>query len=99
MGSTIQECLRVTGAKPVDTRWIDTSKGDLKNPLYRSRFVAKQFRRSWIETAFAATPNFEAIRLLLADAASRMTPVYETDDDEIVILIIDIKRAYFYAPS
>merc|ERR1712026_23283 len=49
--STIAECLKTTGAQPVDTRWLDTNKGDTKNPLYRSRWVAKQFKRSWIEAA------------------------------------------------
>merc|ERR1712026_521519 len=90
---TIKECLEITGGQPVDTRWLDTNKGDALNPVYRSRWVAKQFRRSWIETAFAATPNVEAIRLLLAEAASRMDPVYDPNNsEEIVILIVDIKR-------
>merc|ERR1712073_236400 len=89
--STVQECWDVTGAPPVDTRWLDTNKGDIANPLYRSRWVAKQFKRSWIETAFAATPNVESIRLLLADAAGQIEPTTTTGnntEEDLIILIV-----------
>ena len=29
------------GIKVVDVRWVDINKGDLNNPIYRSRLVAK----------------------------------------------------------
>ena len=46
---------------------------------------------------FAATPNIETARLLLADAASRSRP--DEHGGEVLTMIIDIKRAYFYALS
>merc|ERR1711994_439318 len=30
--ATIEECRKVTGREPVDTRWIDTNKGDEGRP-------------------------------------------------------------------
>ena len=33
----VSECLEATGAQPIDTRWLDTNKGDQKCPIYRSR--------------------------------------------------------------
>ena len=38
----IEECLRVTGKKPMAIRWVDTNKGDEENPEYRFRIVARQ---------------------------------------------------------
>ena len=90
--ATVAECREKTGADPISTKWVDTNKGDSTNPCYRSRWVAQQYRRAWVETIFAATPNIEAARLLLADAASRCK-----EGVEIRTMIIDIKRAYFYA--
>ena len=40
----IEECLRVTGKKPMRIRWADTNKGDELNPEYRSRIVAKDLK-------------------------------------------------------
>ena len=40
----IEECLRVTGKKPVGIRWVDINKGDELNPEYRSRIVAKDLK-------------------------------------------------------
>ena len=96
--STIAECREVTGADPIGTRWLDTNKGDETNPNYRSRWVAQQYRRAWVESIFAATPNIESVRLLLADAARRCRTVGPMKEN-ISLMVIDIKRAYFYAPS
>ena len=48
--ATVAECRRVTGSDPVGTRWLDTNKGDSTNPCYRSRWVAQQYRRAWVES-------------------------------------------------
>ena len=96
--SSIRECYERTGAAPIDTRWIDTNKGDEDNPQYRSRWVAKDFRKAWVEAIFAATPNIESVRLLLADAANNCKVVGDLKGNTCV-MIIDIKRAYFYAPA
>merc|ERR1712155_160860 len=95
--STVSECRRITGCDPVGTKWLDTNKGDTKAPNYRSRWVAQQYRKAWVESIFSATPNLETVRLLLADAASRCRRVGSMRD--IAVMIIDIKRAYFYAPA
>jgi len=35
-----------TGKAPIGgVRWVDVNKGDRKAPLYRSRLVAKEFKR------------------------------------------------------
>ena len=61
--ASVSECRRKTGADPVGTKWLDTNKGDEKNPVYRSRWVAQQYRRAWVESIFSATPNIETVRL------------------------------------
>ena len=68
----VQEYYDETGAAPIDTRWIDTNKGDDIHPNYRSRWVAKDFKKAWIETIFAVSPNIEAIRLMLAGVANNV---------------------------
>ena len=94
----VSECRAKTGAEPVGTKWLDTNKGDDKNPVYRSRWVAQQYRRAWVESIFSATPNIETVRLLLADAANRCRPIGKAKD-HMAVVVIDIKRAYFYAPA
>ena len=89
--ATVEECKAQTGAPPVGTRWLDTNKGDEKHPNYRSRWVAQQYRRAWVETVFSATPNIEAVRLLLADAANQGRPGGGARDGACV-MIIAIKR-------
>ena len=74
-----------------------TNKGDDSTPCYRSRWVAQRYRRAWVEAIFSATPNIETVRLLLADAASRIKEVGPLS--EVCVMVIDIKRAYFYAPA
>merc|ERR1712026_279324 len=92
--ATLKECRETTGAEPISTRWLDTDKGDSVHPLYRSRWVAQQYRRAWIETLFAATPQLETARLLLADAARR-SRTKEDPAAEIRTMLIDISRAFF----
>ena len=73
------------------TRWIDISKGDIHNPIYRSRFVGKEFNDGEIEGLFAATPPLEALRLLVSEAAT-------VKDEEQVTMLNDVARAFFEAP-
>ena len=40
--SSLAECLKVTGRKPIRTGWSDSNKGDITKPNYRSRLVAKE---------------------------------------------------------
>ena len=39
----LTECWEKTGKDPVTMKWVDTNKGDEKNPVYRRRLVAKEF--------------------------------------------------------
>lgn len=54
----IEEAIRVTGKKPIGTRWVDINKGDAVNPEYR--LVAKEIKINKREDLFAATPPLEA---------------------------------------
>ena len=50
------------GIKVVDVRWIDINKGDTKNPLYRSRLVAKEFNDGKDDSLYAGTPTTRSIK-------------------------------------
>ena len=56
----ISECIRVTGKKPIGSKWIDINKGDVSNPNYRSRFVAKEIKREASDDMSEPTPPHEA---------------------------------------
>ena len=58
------------GYKIVDTRWIDTDKGDEDKPIYRSRLVGKEFNTGQEDGLFASTPPLEALRFLISEAAT-----------------------------
>ena len=60
------EACRKTGQKPVTVRWVDINKGDNIHPDYRSRLVAKDFKRDKRKDLFAATPPLEALKMLLS---------------------------------
>ena len=50
---------------PIDVKWIDINKGDLKNPEYRSRLIAKEIKKDSRDDLFAATPPLEAKDVVL----------------------------------
>jgi hypothetical protein len=83
------------GWKIIKTKWIDINKGDVDNPIYRSRFVGKEFNTHEVEGLFAGTPPLEALRLLLSQAAT--TTQHEKMNQKIV-MINDVSRAFFEAP-
>ena len=80
------------GYQVVKTRWVDINKGDDKNPVYRSRFVAKEFNTGDMPGLFAGTPPLEAARYLVHRAAT-------WDGEEKVVMINDISRALFEAAA
>ena len=65
--SSEAECWAATGRKPIAVGWIDTNKGDLESPNYRSRLVAKEIKavKRAGQSLFAGTPPIEALRILL----------------------------------
>ena len=81
------------GYKIVKGRWIDINKGDMTNWNYRSRYVAKEFNTGEEDGLFASTPPLEALRLLISDAATVQ------GNEERVIMINDVARAFFEAPA
>ena len=67
----VSECWRNTGGKPIQVRWIDINKGDIKHPNYRSRLVAKEINAYKRTDLFAATPPLEALKLIPSMAATQ----------------------------
>ena len=57
---------------PISTRWVDINKGNYDNPEYRSKWVARQVKVSETTEFFAATPPWEAVKMLLSMAASQV---------------------------
>ena len=80
------------GWKIIKTRWIDINKGDDRRPNYRSRLVGKEFNNGEVAGLFAATPPLEALRLLIAEAATKER------GGRKVLMINDVSRAFFEAP-
>lgn len=80
------------GIKIIKTRWIDINKGDDQKPVYRSRFVAKEFNTGEVPGLFAGTPPLEAARYLVHEAAT-------WDGTEKVMMINDVARAFFEAAA
>ena len=68
----VEECVKVTGKKPIQVRWVDVDKGF---GVYRSRLVAKDFRpKNKIddrEGLCAATPPLEVVKFLIMQAATK----------------------------
>jgi hypothetical protein len=91
----LEKCFKQTGKKPIQVKWIDVNKGDDDNPTYRSRLVAKDFKTSINLEWYAATPPLETLRTLISMGA---TNVYNEEGPN-KIMVNDISRAYFYAPS
>ena len=68
--TSINECFATTGRKPITLRWIDTNKGDIDHPNYRSRLVVREIRRKGqsVEDCmrFSSMPPLEALKTLLS---------------------------------
>jgi hypothetical protein len=85
----ISDCWRETGKAPIGSKWVDVNKGDAANPLVRSRFVVKEIATYKTDDFFTATPPLEALRLLLALAAS--------DGADIKVEVLDARKAHLHA--
>ena len=62
--------MKVTGRARIAVKWVDANKGDDEDPNYRSRLVAKDFKRKGDNSIFAPTPPLEALRALLLMATT-----------------------------
>ena len=67
----VEQCGDRTGRAPIGTRWADVTKGDEKNPDYRSRLVAQEINDKKRECLFAATPPLEAKKILFSLAVTK----------------------------
>ena len=96
---SIHEAWRVTGKAPIGVRWVDINKGDEINPEYRSRLVAKEIKKYADLDLFAATPPWEAEKLLFSMAVTRGIGWSCSKEKGHMIAFIDVRRAYFHARS
>ena len=79
---------------------VDINKGDQDNPEYRSRLVAKEIKNDKRQDLFAATPPLEAKKLLMSMAMTEGVGFKRGQEKRGMKLdFIDVRRAYFYAPS
>ena len=96
----INQCWDRTGKKPIAVRWVDINKGDEKDPQLRSRIVAKDFNDRVRDDLFAATPPLEAIKLLLSIAVTEGVGFINGNiKGGLKLDFIDVRRAYYHAPS
>jgi len=96
------EAIKRTGRPPIGVRWVDVNKGDDEEPNYRSRLVAKHFKRKGDDSIFAPTPPLEVLRAILMLAATpniwaSLWAMSSTDEHRLQISFVDISRAYFHA--
>lgn len=62
----LQECYDVTGGEPVGTKWLEINKRDEDDYIRRARLVAQELAKKKLKTIFAATPPWEAKKMLLS---------------------------------
>ena len=67
----VQESYDDTRRGPIDTKSVDIDKGGPGNHKYSSRWIAKDFNNYQSDDFYAATPPYEAIKLLISLAASQ----------------------------
>jgi hypothetical protein len=80
------------GKPLISTRWVDTNKGTDSNPNYRARLVAREIKRDNRLDLFSATPPLETMKALVSMCA-------QGQEEGMRLAVVDVKRAYFYAPA
>ena len=58
------------GAKVIKTKWVDTCKGDYREPNMRARLVGQEFKTDNKLDLFAGTPPLEAFEMVLSRRAA-----------------------------
>ena len=81
---------QAAGKNIIRLRWIDVNKMDADNPMIRSRIVAKEYNDGVDPNMFASTPLIESLRSLFSKAAT-------TGNEDKVIMLNDVSRAFFNA--
>lgn len=93
------EAWQVTKKGPIGVRWVDVNKGDRVHPEYRSRLVEKEIKRSVNLDLFAATPPWEAKKLLFGLAVTKGAGWFCDKKSGHKTDFIDIRCAYFHAAA
>lgn len=89
-----RRCRDVTGKNPIQVRWIDTHKqGDIIQK-FRSRLVAKDFKKEADPELDTTTPPIDALRLLISLAAIG----YSRRGSRRTLMVDDVARAYDNTP-
>ena len=88
----MSQCLKETGKNPIKTGWADTNKGTSECPNIRSRWVAKEYNTGPRPDLFCAKSPLEGVKFVISDAVS-------SKQKGTVLLVIDVRRAYFYAKA
>lgn len=91
----LKECYDKAGEEPVGTKWLEIHNGDEDDCKIRARLVAQEL--VVLETIVAATPPWEAKKVLLAIAANE--GIGYGPGWQYKICFIDTKGAYSYAPA
>ena len=81
-----------SGGKVIGVRLVDVNKGDATDVNYRSRLVGREFNIGRDDALYAWAPPLEAFGLIVSYAAT-----HGTDIGRKMIMIHDVKSAYFYA--
>ena len=62
------------GNTPVDTKWVDTDKASVVEPMQiRSRIVAREFKSDDRPDLYAGTPPLEVFKVIMSIAAKPTT--------------------------
>ena len=88
----MSQCWKETVKNTIKTGWADTNKGTSECPNMRSRWVAKEHNTGPRPDLFSATSPLEGGKLVISGAASSI-------QKGTVLLVIDVRRAYFYAKA
>ena len=93
-------CWEETGKPPVTLKWVDRSKSDAVNPMYRSRLVVREIKKASKpleeHESYSAMPPLEALKALLSIMTSKRV---STKGKRYKLALIDISRAHFYGAS
>ena len=82
------------GGKIIGVRWVDANKGDQEHPDMRSRLVGQEFNIGKNDELYASTPPLEALRFVISS-----TTTLSADGEQRHVMVNDVMRAYFYAPT
>ena len=93
---SVDNCLRMTGKRPIPVKCVDVNKGDAQRPEVRSRLAVLETKhRTTLSEednaqTFSATLPYEALRLLVSFVMSPRNK----DEKSHALMFIDVTRAH-----